>query len=69
MTYGVAVFLHLNTIVNYIDEICYIFMRNIIGLGKGTPKSRFMLAIVNGSFKNTMMIRLLEVIKKYRNAF
>ena len=39
MTYGAAVFLQLNTIVNYIDEVCYRFMRNIIGLGKGTPKS------------------------------
>ena len=44
MTYGAAVFLQLNIIVNYIDEVCYRFMRNIIGLGKGTPKSRFMLA-------------------------
>ena len=44
-------------------------MRNIIGLGKGTPKSRFMLAIGNGSFRNTMMIRLLKVIKKYRMHF
>ena len=69
MTYGAAVFLQLNTIVNYIDEVCYRFMRNIIGLGKGTPKSRFMLAIGNGSFRNTMMIRLLKVIKKYRMHF
>ena len=23
----------INTIVNYIDEVCYRFMRNIIGLG------------------------------------
>ena len=69
MTYGAAVFLQLNTIVNYIDEVCYRFMRNIIGLGKGTPKSRFMLAIANGSFRNTMMIRLLKVIKKYRMHF
>ena len=38
-------------------------MRNIIGLGKGTPKSRY------GSFRNTMMIRLLKVIKKYRMHF
>ena len=44
-------------------------MRNIIGLGKGTPKSRFMLAIANGSFRNNMMIRLLKVIKKYRMHF
>ena len=58
-----AVFLQLNTIVYYIDEVCYRFMRNIIGLGKGTPKSRFMLAIANGSFRNNMMIRLLKVIK------
>ncbi len=41
-------------------------MRNIIGLGKGTPKSRYILAIANGSFRKTMMIRLLKVIKKYR---
>ena len=58
-----AVFLQLNTIVYYIDEVCYRFMRNILGLGKGTPKSRFMIAIANGSFRNTMMIRLLKVIK------
>ena len=63
MTYS-AVFLQLNTIVNYIDEVCYRFMRNIIGLGKGTPKSRFMLAIANGSFRNTMMIRLKELAEK-----
>ena len=69
MTYGAVVFLQLNTIINYIDEVCYRFMRNIIGLGKGTPKSRFMLAIANGSFRNTMMIRLLKVIKKYRIYF
>ena len=62
MTYGAAVFLQLNTIVNYIDEVCYRFMRNIIGLGKGTPKSRFMLAIGNGSFRNTMMITLELVV-------
>ena len=62
MTFGAAVFLQLNTIVNYIDEVCY-------RLGKGTPKSRFMLAIANDSFKNTMMIRLLKVIKKYRMHF
>ena len=62
MTFGAAVFLQLNTIVNYIDEVCY-------RLGKGTPKSRFMLAITNGSFRNTMMIRLLKVIKKYRMYF
>ena len=36
MNYCTAVFLQLNTIVNYIDEICYRFMRNIIGLDKGT---------------------------------
>jgi len=40
----VSVFLQLNTIVNYIDEVYYRFMRNIIGLDKGTPKSRFKLA-------------------------
>ena len=28
-----------------------------------------MLAITNGSFRNTMMIRLLKVIKKYRMHF
>ena len=28
-----------------------------------------MLAIANGSFRNTMMIRLLKVIKKYRMHF
>ena len=39
-------------------------MRNIIGLGKGTPKSRFIYDwIVNGSFRNTMMIRLLKLSK------
>ena len=48
-TFGAAVFLQLNTIVNYIDEVWYRFMRNIIGLGKGTPKSRFMLTITNCS--------------------
>ena len=69
MTYGAAVFLQLNTIVDYIDEVCYRFMRNILGLGKGTPKSRFMVAIANGGFRNTMMIRLLKVIMKYRVHF
>jgi len=44
-------------------------MRNIIGLDKGKPKSRFMLAKTNGSFRNTMMIRLIKVIKKYRIHF
>ena len=66
MTFGAAVFLQLNTIVYYIDEVCFRFMRNIIGLGKGTPKSRYKLVIANGSFRKTMMIRLLKVIKKYR---
>ena len=36
MTYDAAVFLKLNTIVNYISEVCYYIMRNIIGLDKGT---------------------------------
>ena len=45
MTYGAAVFLKLNTIVNYISEVCYYIMRNIIGLGKGVSKSRFLIAI------------------------
>ena len=62
-------FLQLNTIVNYIDEVCYRFIRNILGLGKGTPESRFMVAIANRGFGNTMMIRLLKVIKKYRLHF
>ena len=31
---------------------------------KGTPESRFMLAKANDSFRNTMMIRLIKVIKK-----
>ena len=65
MTYGAAVFLQLNTIVNYIDEVCYRFMRNILGLGKGIHETKFMVAIANGVFRNTMMIRLLKVIKKY----
>ena len=69
MTYGAAVFLYLNTIVNYIDEECYRFVRNIIGLCKETTESRFMFAIAYGSFKITMMIRLLKVIKKYRMHF
>ena len=42
-------------------------MKNFIGLDKGTNKSRF--AITNGSFRNTMMIRLIKVIKKYRILF
>ena len=62
-------FFQLNTIVDYIDEGCYRFMRNILGLGKGTPKSSFMVAIANGGFRNTMMIRLLKVIMKYRVHF
>ena len=45
------------------------FMRNIIGLCKETTESRFMFAIAYGSFKITMMIRLLKVIKKYRMHF
>jgi hypothetical protein len=37
MNYGTIVFLHLNTIVNYINiKFCFRFMRNIIGLDKGT---------------------------------
>ena len=44
MTYGAPVFLQLNNIVNYIEEVCYRFMRDIIWLGKVTPKLRFMLA-------------------------
>ena len=63
MTYSVTFFLQSNILVNYIGEVCYNIMRNIIGLGKGTPKSRFMNSIVNGSFRNTMMIRLLKLSK------
>ena len=37
MTFGAAVFLQLNTIVNYIDEVCYRFMRNIINQVKEHP--------------------------------
>ena len=44
-------------------------MKNIIGLNKGTPKSRFKLAKTNGSVRNTMMIRLIKVIKKYKILF
>ena len=44
-------------------------MRNIIGLDKGTIKSRLMLTKTIGSLKNTMKIRLLKVIKKYRIYF
>ena len=62
MNYVTAVFLQLNTIINYIDGVCYRFMRNIIGLDKGTSKSRFILAKTNGSLRNTMMIRLIKVI-------
>ena len=51
VTYGAAYFLQLNTIVNYIDEVCYRFMRNIIVLMKGTPESRFMFAKINKSYK------------------
>ena len=43
--------LQLNTIVNYIDEVCYRFMRNLLGLGKETPESRFMVAIAKGDFR------------------
>ena len=64
MTYSVTFFLQSNILVNYIGEVCYNIMRNIIGLGKGTPKSRFIYDwIVNGSFRNTMMIRLLKLSK------
>ena len=45
------------------------FMKNIIGLDKGTPKSIFKLAKTNGSFRNTIMIRLIKVIKKYKIHF
>ena len=58
MTYDATVFLQLNTIVNYIYEVCYRFMRNVFELCKRTIKSIFMLAIANGSFRNIMMIRL-----------
>ena len=44
-------------------------MKNIIGLDKGTPKSRFKLSKTNGSVRNTMMIRLIKVIKKYKIHF
>ena len=64
MTYGATFFLQSNILVNYIGEVCYNIMRNIIGLGKGTSKSRFIYDwIVNGSFRNTMMIRLLKLSK------
>jgi hypothetical protein len=43
MSYVACSFSEINTIVNYIDEVSYRFMRNIIGLSKETPKSRFML--------------------------
>ena len=62
MTYGVAVFLQLNILGSYIDEVCYRFIRNIIWLGKGTLESRIMLDKANGSYMNTMMIRLLKKI-------
>ena len=58
MNYDATVFLQLNTIVNYIYEVCYRFMRNVFELCKRTIKSIFMLAIANGSFRNIMMIRL-----------
>jgi hypothetical protein len=44
-------------------------MKNIIGLDKGTPKSRFKLSKTNGSVRNTMMIRLIKDIKKYKIHF
>ena len=45
--YGAAIFLQLNTIINFIDEVCNRFMRNFLGLGKGTSKSRYMQALAN----------------------
>ena len=39
MTYGAIFFLQLNTIVNYIDEVCHRFIRNVVGLCKRTIKS------------------------------
>ena len=30
ITYGAAIFLKINTIINYIEEVCYIFKRNIL---------------------------------------
>ena len=63
MTYSVTFFLQSNILVNYIGEVCYNIMRNINGLGKGTPKSSFIIAIVNGSFRNIMMIRKLKLSK------
>jgi hypothetical protein len=30
-------------------------MWNILGLGKGTSKSRYILAIANGNFRNIIM--------------
>ena len=61
----IVVFLQLNTILNYIDKVCCGFLRNIIGLGKGTFESKFMVAIANGCFRNNIIIRLLKIIKKY----
>ena len=49
-----------------LDEVC---KRNILGLGKETSKSRFMLTIINGSFRNTILISLLKVITKYWTHF
>ncbi len=56
ITYGAIFFLQLNTIVNYIDEVCHRFI--IVGLCKKTIKS-----YRNGSFRNIMMIRLEKLLK------
>lgn len=65
--YGAEDFLQLYTIVNYIDEVYFRFMRNILGLGKWTPKSRFMLAIINEV--SEIQWCLLKIINKYRIYF
>ena len=47
MTYSATFFLQSNIIIiNDIAEVCYNIMKNIIGLDKGIPKSRFMIAIL-----------------------
>ena len=54
MTYDAEVFLQLNTIVNYIDEVYYRFMRNINGLGKGTLNKDLCLLLKNTEYNLTL---------------
>jgi len=67
MTYEAAVFLQFNTIINYIYKVSYRFIRNILGILKEFLNQD--LCLLLQIIRNTLMIRFLKVIKKYRMHF